>query len=116
LLPIIGPGEGTKMPARRSIIGGRSLLFGRKGSQPNNRIVDEDRRLPSGGVLGGINTLEARRAVAAHVPHILALATIPQICDAVVGAVSVDVINSSSRMLAIHVKPRQPMTIVSTPV
>ena len=80
--------------------------------------VRNNLRIPSPPARSGIDALEPARilAIAPHVFKILCVATRPQIRDAIISRVAIDMIDEICRPVSMDIEPGEPMRLVDAAI
>jgi hypothetical protein len=99
---------------RSFVVGGSGFLWSRIEPDVDEFAVDADpcgpfRALP-------INAFEARTVAPAGIARILGMGRLAQIRDAIVRPIVISMIDLSGRVLAVDIKPREPMRVMRYPV
>jgi hypothetical protein len=111
-------GEFAMKFSRRLVIRGRRFLLRRKGAKVSPPSVRNNLRIPSPPARSGIDALEPARilAIAPHVFKILCVATRPQIRDAIIPRVAIDMIDEICRPVSMDIEPGEPMRLVDAAI
>src|SRR5260370_41441450 len=91
--------------SRRVVIRSRRFLLRRKGAKVSPLSIRNDLRIPGPPARPGIDALEPARipAIASHVFEILCVATRPQIRDAIIRGVAIDMVDEICRPVSMDI-------------
>jgi hypothetical protein len=95
------------------VIGGSGFLWSGKDPEVDAFAVDADPCAPFRAF--SINAFEARTIAPAGVARILSMGRVAQIRDAIVRPIAISMIDLSCRVLAVDIKPREPMRVMRYP-
>src|SRR5712671_4430860 len=100
--------------SRRFVIRGRGFLLRRKGAEVSPPSVRNNLRIPSPAARSGKDALEPARilTITSHVFEILCVATRPQIRDAIIRGVAIDMVDEICRPVSMDIEPGEPMRLV----